>query len=211
MYNENSTPSFPPLIFLPTGGVGSKTPPVKQLLTRTQVLSGLKKMILLGRRPRIFGVESFLSVDDDSINNLSESGNACGGGGALMALTPNGSGRTNLDVLFDAAAAIPLSAPPSSSGTTTAARGRNGAKVSGGGSGGGGGGGGEVENGGDPKADLEVLLRTMEEGVSNPGGIGPLEWDWLSCEEAGDKARKLYRQAAHTQVRTIHLLLEECV
>lgn len=163
-------------------------------------------MILQGRRPRIFGVEPLLSVDDDSINNLSGSGNGLGGGGSMAAVTTNGSGRTNLDVLFDAAVARPSSSVPSSSGVVAAGgRGRNGAKASSGssggsGDGGGGGGGGE----GVTKADVGALLRTMEEGVSAPGGVGPLEWDWLSCEEAGDRARKLYREAAHAQVRMVH-------
>lgn len=165
-------------------------------------------MILQGRRPRIFRVEPLLSVDDDSINNLSGSGNGGGGsgggggGGVSLTVTPNGSGRTNLDVLFDAAVALTLSAPSPSEGTVSAGSGRKGAKAISHGSGGGGG-GGEAQDGKDPKTDLGVLLRIIEEGVATPEGIGPLEWDWLSYEEAGDRARKLFRQAAHAQVRII--------
>ncbi|CAM9263618.1 unnamed protein product, partial [Pylaiella littoralis] len=187
---------------------GANTPPIKQLVTRTQVLSGLKKMILQGRRPRIFRVEPLLSVDDDSINNLSGSGNGGGGsgggggGGVSLTVTPNGSGRTNLDVLFDAAVALTLSAPSPSEGTVSAGSSREGAKAISHGSGGGGG-GGEAQDGKDPKTDLGVLLRIIEDGVATPEGIGPLEWDWLSYEEAGDRARKLFRQAAHAQRRLL--------
>lgn len=179
------------ILFLPVSLPGS-TPPAKQLLTRKQAFSGIKKMVVQGRRPRIYGIEPQLSADDDSLNNLSGSGE--GGGGSVVAAIPDGSSRTNLDILFDAAAAL-SSSVSSSGGGAAAAAGRNGTTNKGGG-----GAGGGQEEGRDPQADVGVLLRTLEEGVSTPGGVGPLEWDWLSGEEARDRERKMYREASHAQV-----------
>lgn len=144
-------------------------------------------MVVQGRRPRIYGIEPQLSADDDSLNNLSASGE--GGGGSVVAAVPDGSSRTNLDVIFDAAAALSSSASSSGGG------GRNGVTNKRGG-----GGGGGQEEGRDPQVDVGVLLRTLEEGVSAPGGVGPLEWDWLCGEEARDRARRMYREASHAQV-----------
>lgn len=180
------------------GGIGSSSPPAKQLLTRAEAFAGLKKMVTRGRRPRVFVVELLLPSDEDSINNLSGSGN---GNGSSVAATTDGSGPTNLDVIFDAALALSPSTLSSAAGNGGGGGVRNGVKAA---SGKGGGAGGEGQDGGDSKADVGVLLRTMEEGVSAVGGVGPLEWDWLSCEEAGGRARKLYREAAHAQVITAY-------
>ncbi|CAM9751468.1 unnamed protein product, partial [Scytosiphon promiscuus] len=104
--------------------------------------------------------------------------------------------RTNLDVLFDAAAALssPAVPPPSASGNS----GRGGAK---GNSGGGGSGEGQEE--GDAKAAVKWLLLALEDGTTSTVVVGPLEWDWLSCEEARDRAKKIYRQASHAQRRML--------
>eukprot|EP00903_Cladosiphon_okamuranus_P016214 g14961.t1 len=183
------------------GGIGSNTPPTKQVLTRTEAFTGIKKMITRGRRPRVFVVEVPLPSDEDSINNLSGSGN----GGSSVAATTDGSGPTNLDIIFDAAAALSSSLlpPAASHGGGGGSGGRNGAKATSG-NGGGGGAGGEGQDARELKADVGMLLRTMEEGVpAAGGGVGPLEWDWLSCEEAAGRARKLYREAAHAQRRLL--------
>ncbi|CAM9499651.1 unnamed protein product, partial [Hapterophycus canaliculatus] len=168
----------------------------KQLLTRAQAFSGIKKMVTQGRRPRVFRVEVPVSIDDDSINNLSGSGV---GGGSVIATT-DGSDRTNLDVLFDAAAVLPSSVPPPSALGNGS---RGGAKGNSGGGSGGSGGSGEGQEEGSAKAAVGVLLLTLEEGSSSLGGVGPLEWDWLSREEAGNRAKKIYRQAAHAQRRML--------
>ncbi|CAM9503120.1 unnamed protein product [Ectocarpus sp. 12 AP-2014] len=181
-------------------GQGGSTPPAKHFLTRKQAFSGIKKMVVQGRRPRIYGIEPQLSSDDDSLNNLSGIGE--GGSGSVVAAIPDGSSRTNLDVLFDAAAALSSSAS-SSGGGAAATAGRNGVTNKGGG-----GGGGGQEEGEDPQANVGVLLRTLEEGVSAPGGVGPLEWDWLSGEEARDRARMMYREASHAQ-RRMQLMADE--
>ncbi|CAM9459296.1 unnamed protein product, partial [Ectocarpus sp. 12 AP-2014] len=181
-------------------GQGGSTPPAKHFLTRKQAFSGIKKMVVQGRRARIFGIEPQLSSDDDSLNNLSGVGEGCGG--SVVTAIPDGSSRTNLDVLFDAAAALSSSASSSDRGAAATA-GRNGVTNKGGG-----GGGGGQEEGGDPQADVGVLLRTLEEGVPAPGGVGPLEWDWLSSEEARDRARKMYREASHAQ-RRMQLMADE--
>lgn len=192
------TPSNPPC---PLGGdTGSNSPPAKQLLTRAEAYAGLKNMVTRGRRPRVFVVEAPLPSDEDSINNLSGSVNGGGGGGSSVAATADGSGPTNLDLLFDAAAALsPASAPSPAAGKGGGGGGgRNGVKAASGK--GGGADAGEEQDAKEPRADVGVLLRVMEEGVSAVGGVGPLEWAWLSGEEAAGRARKLYREAAHAQV-----------
>ncbi len=154
-------------------------------------------MVTHGRRPRVYAVEALLSSDDDSINNLSGSANGGGGGGSSVAAATDDTGFTNLDAIFDAGVAL-----SSSVGNTTSrggGGGQSGTKEAGGG-----GGGGE---GKDTKADVGVLLRLMEEGLPAPGGVGPLEWDWLSCEEAGERARKFYCEAAHAQVKFLRRAL----
>lgn len=164
-----------------------------------EAFAGLKKMVTRGRRPRVFVVEVPVPSDEDSINNLSGSGNS-----SSVAMTTDGSGPTNLDILFDKAVAISssmLSSAAGDSGGGGGGGGRNGAKAA---SGKGGGAGGEVQDEREPKADVGVLLRTIEEGVPSTGGVGPLEWDWLSCEEAAGRAKKLYREAAHAQVASGH-------
>lgn len=156
-------------------------------------------MVAGGRRPRVFVVEVPSPTDEDSINNLSGSGNS-----SSVAATTDGSGPTNLDVLFDAAVALSsstLSSTAANAGGGGRGGGRNGAKAaSGEGAGSSGGGGGEEHDGKEANTEVGVFLRTLEEGVSAVGGVGPLEWDWLSSEEAAGRARKLYREAAHAQV-----------
>ncbi|CAN0329037.1 unnamed protein product, partial [Laminaria digitata] len=66
-------------------------------------------------------------------------------------------------------------------------------------------GSGVSRNGGqaERKVDIGVILQTLEKGVSGPGGVGPLEWEVLSRDEAADGAKKLYREAAHAQRRML--------
>lgn len=133
-------------------------------------------MEIRGRRPRVFGIEPSPSIDQDSFNQPSAASAAGSASAATRKMAAAGDSRTNFDVMFIAAVAA------SSSNAS--------------GGGGGDGSGGQEERG----ADIGALMRIMEEGVSGPGGVGALEWSWLSHQEAGDKARKLYRKAAHAQV-----------
>eukprot|EP00752_Nemacystus_decipiens_P009240 g8253.t1 len=185
------------------GGAESQTPTAKQLVTRAEAFVGLKKMLTRGRRPRVFVVEVALPSDEDSINNLSGSAHG-GGGSSSTAATSDGSGPTNLDVLFDAAAALSSTTLSSAAGSGGGSGARTGAKATSGKSAGAGAGaGGKGQDAREPRADVRVLLRMLEEGVPLAGGVGPLEWDWLSCEEAAGRARKLYREAAHAQRRLL--------
>ena len=159
-------------------------------------------MKIRGRCPRIFEMETPASIDEDSLNQLSAT--ASGNGNAISVEPTSSVGgpkdrRTNLDVLFDAAALGP--APTSTDNTPGAAAGR-GRAAGGVGGGGGGNGGGDTGGQEERKADIGMLMQALEKGVSGPGGVGPLEWEFLSREEAAKGAKKLYREAAHAQVGT---------
>lgn len=147
-------------------------------------------------------METPASIDEDSLNQLSAT--ASGNGNAISVEPTSSVGgpkdrRTNLDVLFDAAALGP--APTSTDNTPGAAAGR-GRAAGGVGGGGGGNGGGDTGGQEERKADIGMLMQALEKGVSGPGGVGPLEWEFLSREEAAKGAKKLYREAAHAQVGT---------
>lgn len=186
------------------------------VVTRAQALSALRKMEeLQGRRAHVFELEPPLSVDDDSIfNQLSI---AASGGGSVTDPTGNDKpgtaskdlattgerdgvrGRTNFDVLFDAAVVLSSAtktshgvgangiAPASRSGTGVAGTAARTEQSH----------GGTVEK---EEADIAEFLGVMEEGVSAAEGVGALEWGWLSGDEAGRRSRRLYREAAHAQV-----------
>lgn len=153
-------------------------------------------MRIRGRCARIFEIETPASTDEDSLNQLSAA--ASGNRNAIsveLTLSVGGPNdrRTNLDVLFDAAVLRPASTITDNTPGATAA-GRGGAAA------GAGSGGGDAGGQGERKADIGALMQTLENGVSGSGGAGPLEWEFLSREEAADGAKKLYREAVHAQV-----------
>ena len=143
-------------------------------------------MLIRGRRARIFEIEVATSIDEDSLNQLSAASGRTGNNensiSAALTSVDSNDRPTNLDVLFDAAAAVVEPTLASSGGD----RGIGGVS----------GDGGQEER----KADIGVLMQTLETGVSGPGGVGPLEWEVLSREDAADGAKRLYREAAHAQV-----------
>lgn len=170
-------------------------------------------MEIRGRRACIFELAPPPSVDEDSFNQLSAT--SVGENNSISSQHPStlelsvaagaaDDSRTNFDALFEAAAAGTMSAAeangavgvPGAASATPATN--NITSQSGGGSGGNDRGEGEHEI----LASVQELLRVTEEGMAvSGGGMGPLEWSWLSREEALEKARKLYREAAHAQVR----------
>lgn len=190
------------------------TPPT--MITREQALLGLKAMELRGRRPRIFNLERPASTDKDSFNQLSgrsDGGGGDGGGGGgggqdsinskasesvkgKDANATSSAGATNFDVLFDAAVAE----SPATKGLVAAVSKKS---INGGR------GDGHTRSDDSKRvvADIAVLVRTLEEGVSGAGGVGPLHWGWLSCAEAGERSKRLYREASHAQVFFLHLIL----
>lgn len=175
-----------------------------------------------GRQAFVFELEPPPSLDEDSFNQLSVASgrgnntpplnaNAVSGRlgaipGVTSTLSGGGSGggdtgRTNLDVFFDAAliatTAGAATAPARSGGgtETTGAGGRQQQQQ------------GTEDNKADEKEiDIGVFLGIAETGVSGPGGVGPLQWGWISPQEARVRAKRLYREAAHAQVHYVCML-----
>lgn len=173
------------------------------VVTRAQALSALHKMEeIQGKRAHIFNLEPPPSVDEDSVfNQLSIAASGSGGGGGACGTggsddpvaTP-----TNFDVMFDAAAAMTLlsraASPTGQTGTRVDPEAAA-ARVN-----------GQTDARHEEKeVGIEDLLAVMEEGVSGTEGTGSLGWGWLSAEEAGKRSKKLYRKAAHAQVRSVLL------
>lgn len=152
-------------------------------------------MEIRGRRPRIFGVQTPPSLDDDSFNQLSAPSGSGGDGSNSICVSVESPAaneeRTNLDILFDGA----VIATTMSGGVSAANDVGRGATATAGGVIGGN--GGEEEK----TTDIGALMRVLEEGlIQGQERAGPLEWGWLSHEEAADRAKTIYREAAHAQV-----------
>lgn len=169
---------------------------------------------LQGRQPHFFELEPSLSADEDSVFNQLSVASGGGSGNAPTGTDKPGTaisdpataverggvrGRTNFDVLFDAA--VVLSSATTSrhraGATDTAPPGRNGTGVTGTAA------CTQQAREGDMEKDeagVGELLSIMEEGVSGAEGVCALEWGWLSRDKAGRRSGKLYQEAAHAQV-----------